>query len=158
MAVDEGVMIIEYNARFGDPEIMNLLSVVKADFGELFYHAAVGTLSEVSIDLLPKASVCKYVVPTGYPTVSNKGALIDISKIDDSCKIFLGSVDLQEGELVTGGSRTVACVALGDTIESAERLAEAQIGRITGDLFHREDIGTTELIDTRIKAMKELRS
>ncbi len=158
MAVDDGVMIIEYNARFGDPEVMNLLSVVQTDFSELFYQAAVGTLKEVTIDLLPKASVCKYVVPEGYPTVSNKGAEIDISKIDDSCRLFLGSVDLKEGRLVTGGSRTAACIAIGDTIEEAERIAEAQIRRINGDLFHRDDIGTTPLIELRIKAMKDLRA
>ena len=158
MAVKEGVKIIEYNARFGDPEVMNLVSIIQADFVELFSHAADGTLSEASIEILDKASVCKYVVPNGYPSVSNRGAEIDISEVDDSCRLFLGSVDLKDGVLVTGGSRTAACIALGETIEEAERIAEAQIGRIRGDLFHRDDIGTSELVASRVKAMRELRS
>jgi phosphoribosylamine---glycine ligase len=158
MAVSEGVRIIEYNARFGDPEVMNLISVIDADFPQLFLAAAQGTLHDQQITLRPLASVCKYAVPQGYPEAPVKGAEIDISGIDGPCSIYLGSVDLIDGVLVTGGSRTAACVALGKTIEEAERRAETAVMQIRGKLFHRSDIGTAPLIDKRTAHMREIRS
>ncbi len=158
MAVSDGVSVIEYNARFGDPEVMNLISVIKADFPSLFLAAATGTLQKGQMTLRDKASVCKYVVPKGYPTSPIKGSPVDVSAIGDSCTLYFGSVDLIDGILVTKGSRTAACVALGDSIEEAESLVETTIQRIKGNLFHRSDIGTKPLIESRIKAMKALRS
>ena len=158
MAVKEGVKIIEYNARFGDPEIMNLISVIDADFPLLFLSAATGSLHTCSIAFRQKASVCKYVVPEGYPVNPGKGTPISVDNADPACMRFLGSADLIDGRLVTGGSRTAACVAVGDTIYEAEAVVEAAVNTIEGRLFHRTDIGTEELIDRRVEFMRELRS
>lgn len=158
MATADGVRIIEYNARFGDPEVMNLLSVIDADFPELFKAAAEGALDTQEIVFKKQASVCKYAVPEGYPELSVKGEPIRIGDIPEGVRMFLGSVDLEGAEMVTAGSRTVAVVAVGESIGEAEQRAEQAVSGIAGKLFHREDIGTQELIARRTAHMKELRS
>jgi fusion protein PurCD len=158
MAVRDGIKVIEFNARFGDPEVMNLMAVTKTDISVLFYAAAVGKLHSCTVEYLPKASVCKYAVPVGYPEKSIKGDPLSIGAIPQGCRIYFGSVDMDGETLVTAGSRTAACTAVGDTIEEAEFLVEKALGAVEGNLFHRKDIGTKALIDQRTTFMKELRS
>lgn len=160
MAVADGVKIVEYNARFGDPEALNLMTLFTGDAAELFYQAGTGTLPE-DIDYAElfseKASVCKYAVPTGYPTSPVKGTPIDISGVTEKVKLYLGSVDSSGGNLVLGGSRTAAVAALGSTISEAEAATEEAVSSIGGELFHRPDIGTDELVEKRITHMQEVR-
>ena len=73
MATANGVKLIEYNARLGDPEAMNVLSILKTDIIDIFHSIGRGTLSELSIDFDDKATVCKYAVPEGYPDKPIKG-------------------------------------------------------------------------------------
>ncbi len=168
MAVSSGVKIIEYNARFGDPESLNLLTLLESDAAELFSSAARGELGELNktaVTFSRKASVCKYAVPKGYPVSPEKGTPVKTDKIDGtgavadfaSVDLYLGSVDMQDGIMVTGGSRTAAVVAVGNTLAEAESLAEKAVCAIEGDLFHRSDIGTAQLIGKRINHMKTLR-
>ena len=161
MAVSGGVKIIEYNARFGDPESLNLLTLLESDAAELFSAAARGELAGREAVFSRKASVCKYAVPRGYPESAVKGAPVQIEKIQESgvTELYLGSVAMQDGILVTGGSRTAAVVAVGDTIAEAEAAAEKAVRTITidGELFHRSDIGTAPLLEKRISHMKSLR-
>ena len=63
-----------------------------------------------------------------------------------------------EGTLVATGSRTAAYVGIADTLQAAEEIAEKQISRIKGSLYHRKDIGTAALINTRIEMMRRLRT
>jgi phosphoribosylamine--glycine ligase len=159
MAVAQGVKIIEYNARFGDPESLNLLTLLESDAVELFTAAACGKLGTVNVVFSRKASVCKYAVPQGYPESALKGSSVSTADVDkhDSVEIYLGSVDMKDGVLVTGGSRTAAVVAVGNTIAEAEKLAEAAVSSIEGNLFHRSDIGTAPSLEKRICHMKSLR-
>ena len=157
MATKNGVKLIEYNARFGDPEAMNVLSILETDFLEICNGITQGTLEQVDVKFKNKATVCKYAVPEGYPNNPVKGAKIDLSKVKDRESLFYASVDVQDGILVEAGSRTVAVVGLGDTIEKAEKIAEEEISKIKGPLFHRKDIGTNSLIQKRIEHMDSLR-
>jgi len=160
MAVSQGVKIIEYNARFGDPESLNLLTLLESDAAELFAAAAQGDLDKVKVVFSDKASVCKYAVPLGYPEAAEKGSPVYISKVEkiDSAELYLGSVDMQNGTLLTGGSRTAAVVAVGNTIAEAETIAEKAVSAIEGALFHRTDIGTAPSLEKRISHMKTLRN
>ncbi|MEA1880956.1 MAG: phosphoribosylamine--glycine ligase [Candidatus Marinimicrobia bacterium] len=156
MATAEGVKLIEYNARFGDPEVMNVLPLLDSDFIEICTAIADGTLEKVDVIFQKKATVCKYAVPEGYPDKPIKGALIDVSGIENPDGLFYASVDIQKGQLVEAGSRTVAVVVIGDTISEAEKIAEKEVSAISGPLFHRKDIGTDAVIQKRIDHMNEL--
>lgn len=158
MATKEGVKIIEYNARFGDPESLNVLAILESDFVELCLAILGGTLHDYSARFKQAATVCKYAVPEGYPESPVKNQLIDVSAVKHPAWLRFASVDQRETGLVETGSRAIAVVASAPTIKQAESACEAELCRITGPLFHREDIGTAQLIEKRIEMMNELRS
>ena len=157
MATASGVKLIEYNARFGDPEAMNVLSLLDSDFIEICNGITDGTLENLDVKFQNKATVCKYAVPEGYPNSPVKNELINISKIENPDGLFYASVDIQNGKLVEAGSRTVAVVGVADSISNAENIAEKEVSAIDGPLFHRSDIGTDMVIQKRINHMKSIR-
>ena len=157
MATKDGVKLIEYNARFGDPEAMNVLSILETDFVEICHGIISEKLDQVDVRFKNKATVCKYAVPEGYPNEPIKGAEISLSKIKDQESLFYASVDVQNGVLVEAGSRTIAVIGIDNTINGAEKIAEKEILKIEGPLFHRKDIGTSALIQKRIEHMDSLR-
>jgi len=157
IATANGVKVIEYNARFGDPEAMNIFSLLQSDFIEICLGIVNTTLNECGVTFSNKATVCKYAVPKGYPDSPIKGERIDISKIKNPDQLYLASVDLKNNILLEFGSRTVSVVGVANTLQEAEAIAESEIKRIEGPLFHREDIGTNQLINKKIKHMKALR-
>ena len=157
MATENGVKLIEYNARFGDPEALNVLSFLESDFIEICNGITDGTLNQVDVRFASKATVCKYAVPEGYPDSPVRGEPIDVSGISNPNGLFYASVDLQNGQLVEVGSRTVAVVGVADTISDAEKIAEKEVSSIKGPLFHRIDIGTDEVVQNRVDHMNSLR-
>ena len=157
MATATGVKLIEYNARFGDPEAMNVLSLLEADFIDICNGIADGALDKVDVRFQNKATVCKYAVPDGYPDNPIKGKSVDVSQIENPDGLFYASVDFKGASLVEAGSRTIAVVGIADTISKAEIIAEKEVSSISGPLFHRNDIGTDKLIQKRINHMKEIK-
>lgn len=159
IAVKDGLKIIEYNARFGDPEAMNVLSVFKSDFVEGCQGIINGNLNKVKVEFEEKSTVCKYAVPQGYPGNPVKDQPINVSQIDKSkVDIYYAAVDQREDGLYLTGSRAVALVGKHQDLYEAEKLVEEEMQKIIGPVFHREDIGTRRLIDKRIEMMKELRT
>ena len=157
MATASGVKLIEYNARFGDPEAMNVLSLLESDFIEICNGITDGTLKNLDVKFQNKATVCKYAVPEGYPNSPVKNEQINVSKIENPDGLFYASVDIQNGKLVEAGSRTVAVVGVAHSISNAENIAEKEVSAIDGPLFHRSDIGTDMVIQKRINHMKSIR-
>ncbi|MBI2634593.1 phosphoribosylamine--glycine ligase [Candidatus Peregrinibacteria bacterium] len=157
MAVADGVRLIEYNARFGDPEAMNVLPIIKTDFVEVCQAIIAGELAGMKIEFENKATVCKYVVPKGYPDKPVKGEKIIIGDVPAGVRTYFALVDSREDGLYLSGSRAVAFVGIGDTVEEAEKLAQSAVEKVQGPVFYRKDIGTKALIDERIKMMKEIR-
>lgn len=157
IAVKDGVRLIEYNARFGDPEAMNILSLLKTDLIEVCEAMIQGRLNEVNVEFERKATVLKYVVPEGYPTDSVKDKMIDMTPLPEGATAYFASVDEREGHLYLLGSRAVGVLGKGDTLEEAERIAQEAAETIKGPVFYRKDIGTSELIQKRIDHMKEIR-
>ncbi|MCJ7801332.1 MAG: phosphoribosylamine--glycine ligase, partial [Candidatus Marinimicrobia bacterium] len=157
IATADGIKVIEYNARFGDPEVMNVLSLLESDLIEICLGITNTTLNECDVKFSNKATVCKYVVPEGYPDSPIKGEFIDISKIKNPDQLYFASVDLENNTLLESGSRTIAVVGIADKLYEAEIIAEDEINRIKGPLFHRTDIGTAELVQKRINHMNTLR-
>ena len=157
IATKDGVQLIEYNARFGDPEAMNVLSILETDLIDICKAILNESLDKLDISFSNLAAVCKYAVPDGYPESPVKNKQIDISGVNDTDNLFHASVELKNNKLIEVGSRTVAIVGAGETIWEAEKIAEKEISKVRGPLFHRKDIGTTELIQKKINHMYSLR-
>jgi len=157
MTTADGVKLIEYNARLGDPEAMNVLSLLESDFIAICQGIVDETLDKVDVQFADQATVCKYAVPKGYPDNPIKGEPIDISNIENLERLFYASVDFKDGQLVEAGSRTVAVVGTANTISKAEKIAEKEISAVEGPLFHRNDIGTDELVQKRVQHMESLK-
>ncbi len=159
MATRDGVKLIEYNARFGDPESLNLLTLLETDFVGLCRAIVDGTLADMDVRFAAKASVCKYVVPEGYPDNPRKGdAVLLPADLPEGVAMFLSAVDVQDNVLIATGSRTIAIVGTAATIGEAEALCERVVREIPGRFFHRVDIGTGTAIARRVEHMKAVRS
>ncbi len=158
IAVRDGVRLIEYNARFGDPEAMNVLPLLQSDFVEICEAMIDRSLDQVAVMFEQKATVCKYVVPNGYPGSPVKGEKLTLPELPAGVRMYYASVDQQGDDLVLCGSRAIAFVGIGDTLEEAERLAESAASAVQGPVFYRKDIGTHALIQKRVDMMKEIRA
>lgn len=159
MMTGDGPKIIEINARFGDPEAMNVLPILNDSFEKICWDMAKGTLSE-NVIFAKKATVCKYIVPRGYGTIPEPGhkILIDLDEIKRSgAEIFYANVEMKDGVLVTGTSRAIGVVGIGDTLEEADWNCETALRFIRSDAISvRHDIGTRELIKRRVDHMREI--
>jgi phosphoribosylamine--glycine ligase len=156
MLTADGPKVVEFNARFGDPEAMNVLPLLRTDFGEVVRGASEGATPNA--DFADRATVCKYIVPDGYPTNPEAGAEIDVDVGGDGdTLVFYASVDARDGKLYTTTSRSVAVVGLGDTISEAEERAEAALGGVGDGLRVRHDIGKPDVVQKRVDHMKEVR-
>lgn len=159
MATASGVKLIEYNARFGDPECLNLLTLLEADFVQICRAIVDRTLADSNVRFAAQASVCKYVVPEGYPDHALTGEPVALpQELPQSITLYLGSVDMQGEQLVAAGSRTLGIVAAAPTISEAESLCERVAMQVPGRFFHRADIGTPAAIARRVEHMQSLRS
>jgi phosphoribosylamine--glycine ligase len=103
-----------------------------------------------------KATVCKYIVPEGYPDSPARGDPLTIGTLDRAL-LYYANVEEREGKLSTLSSRTLAFVGIGSTLEEAEESAELSASTVKGRVRYRRDIGTGELLKKRMAHMKELR-
>jgi len=162
MVTQDGIRLIEYNARFGDPEALNVLSILKTDFAEICEAIVTGTLGRLTVEFEHLATVCKYVVPLGYPDSQIKGDLIDLSAVSSNqggrLERYFAAVNERDDGVYLTGSRAVAFVGIGKDLEEAENIAETAASAVRGPVFHRRDIGTNALIQHRINHMREVES
>jgi len=157
MATAKGISVIEFNARFGDPEAMNVLPILENDFLDVCSGIVSGTLDKIKVKFKKQATVCKYAVPAGYPDNPVKDSVVETGDFKDSL-LFYSSVYEKDNKIYTTGSRALAVLGIADTIRDAERKAQAGLLCLKGALHSRRDIGTDELIRKRIQHMKELRA
>ena len=158
MLTAEGPKVVEFNARFGDPEATNTLPVLETDFVGLLRAARDGEeLPE--LEFSNQATVCKYAVPDGYPTDPTAGARVNIDPDSaGEALLFYASVDAREDGVYTTTSRSFAVVGRAGTITEAEAFAEDALERAGEEgLRVRHDIGTADLLQSRIDHMNELR-
>ncbi len=161
MLTVNGPKIIEINARFGDPEAMNVLTILDSSFESICWKMANGTL-DADAEFAKEATVCKYVVPKGYGVKSESGHEISVDEDairDCGAVVYYANVDMKDGRLVTGTSRSVGVIGRGRTIEDAERNCEKALEYVECDaIYVRHDIGTRELVQRRVDHMDALRS
>jgi phosphoribosylamine-glycine ligase len=159
MATRSGVRLIEYNARFGDPEALNVLPLLRTDFGTVCRAMLDETLDRIPIDFAPLATVCKYIVPAGYPDNPVKGARIDLSDVpaeSDHLRHYVAALDERHDGLYLTGSRAIAFVGLAPTVDEAELVAERAASAVKGPVHHRTDVGTRALIAKRCDHMRSV--
>lgn len=159
MLTKEGPKVIEFNARFGDPEAMNVLTLLENGFLDVCQGVADGKLGN-AVPFLPKATVCKYVVPAGYGTESRSGRPV---KVDEKAitaagaRLYYAAVDQKEGTVYTTSSRSLGVVGMADSIEEAEAVCEEGLKHVQGEVFVRHDIGKRELVRKRVEHMRQVR-
>ena len=161
IVTNSGLKLIEYNARFGDPEVMNVLSLLENDFVEICQSIISQTLADIELKFQKKFSVCKYIVPESYPGGSSENDVLDrdsIAKGTDDLKVYFGAVNLKNDEYHLVGSRALAFVGIGDTLKEAEQIAERAAANVKGNVRHRSDIGKAQLIEKRVSHMRRLKS
>jgi len=158
MLTADGIKVVEFNARFGDPEAMNTLPVLETDFLDVLVAAREGE-SLPELDFVDQATVCKYAVPDGYPTDPDAGATVTISDENAGDAIlYYASVDAREDGIYTTTSRSYAVVGVADSIAEAEEIAEGALERAgTEGLRVRHDIGKSDLVQQRIDHVERLR-
>ncbi|MFW6272604.1 MAG: phosphoribosylamine--glycine ligase [bacterium] len=158
ICTSEGIRLIEFNARFGDPEVMNVLPILKTDFVKVCQAIIDEKLDEIGeLEFEKKATVCKYVVPKGYPTNPSVGEKIEIGQVSDNVKMYYASVDKKDDGLYLSTSRAIGFVGISDDIYEAEKVVQEAVGSVKGPVFFRPDIGTKELIQKRVEHMIRVR-
>ncbi|QLC32671.1 phosphoribosylamine--glycine ligase [Halarchaeum sp. CBA1220] len=157
MLTDAGPKVVEFNARFGDPEAMNTLPVLETPFLDVLTAARDGDdLPELSFS--GEATVCKYAVPEGYPTDPEAGAEVTLDEESvGEALLFYASVDAREDGVYTTTSRSFAVVGRGDSIAAAEEQAESALSGLGEGFRVRHDVGKPDLVQRRIDHMSELR-
>ena len=144
MLTPDGPKVVEYNARFGDPECQAVLSLLDADLLDIFLACREGTLDQVDFRWKDQAACCLVLASGGYPLDYQKG--YPISGLEDAGRSALvfhaGTKSGEDGELLTNGGRVLGVTALGDTLEQAIDNAYAAASPISFTGMHfRTDIG-----------------
>ncbi len=160
IATKDGVKLVEFNARYGDPEVLNILPLLETSLLEMFKAVIDGRLSEGLARYSHKATVCKYVVPKGYGIKSEAGFPLEVDEqaiADEGAEHFFASVDERDDGLFTTTSRSLAVVGIDDDLSGAERKAEKALAHVKGNVFMRHDIGTDAAIQRKIERMRSLK-
>ncbi|MCA1818932.1 MAG: phosphoribosylamine--glycine ligase, partial [Halobacteriales archaeon] len=163
MLTATGPKVIEVNARFGDPEAMNVLHTLESDYVGILEGMATGTLAGREARFRSAATVVKYVVPKGYgqgsPASGKPVEVDDFNVKRTGGAIYMGAIEqMPYGGLETMASRTLGVLGEGPSVEAANAVCEASLRHVHGkDLYVRHDIGTAELLAKRVAHMHELR-
>jgi len=158
MKTATGLKLIEFNSRWGDPEAMNVLPLLKGNFVDICWAIINGNLPE-NFEFEKKATVCKYLAPEGYPENPKRDEpiIIDKKKLEKiGAKYYYASVYREGNNIYTTTSRAIGILGISKSLEDAEKIAEKGVGCVEGKLFHRKDVGTRSLLQKRINHMDSL--
>jgi phosphoribosylamine--glycine ligase len=165
--------ILENNSRPGDPEIINILPILKDDFVDICFKILEGNLARIELE--KAATVVTYKVPPNYggymdtfPQLVDKGEIgkpVDLTKAyeltkkyGDKIRVYPAAMELRNGETYALKSRAVGVVGVGENIETARQISLEGIKAIKGGaLWHRTDIASKQHIEKSIRHMEELR-
>jgi phosphoribosylamine--glycine ligase len=147
MVTAEGPRVIEFNARFGDPETQVLLPLLQSDLLDIMLATTDGTLDKVDVRWSDQAAVTVVLASGGYPGSYETGKPISgLENVDRDVMLFhAGTRRADDGHLVTNGGRVLAVTALAPTMAAAREKAYGNVERIRFDGMHyRRDIGAPE--------------
>ena len=142
MKTKDGMKVIEYNSRFGDPETQVILPMLKTDLMEIFEAVTDERLDEVEIEWEEGCCVCLVLASGGYPEKYEKGKEITIGDLDEGVVLCHAGTAMKDGKLVTSGGRVLGVCAKGADIEEARKKAYKNAEKIKFDgMYYRTDIG-----------------
>lgn len=154
MIKGDSVKVVEFNARFGDPETQVVLPLLKSDLAEIMVACANGTLTPDLVKWSDKAAVCVVMASGGYPASYKKGIPITGLKAAnamDDVVVFHAGTREEDGKILTNGGRVLGVTAVADDIPSAQQKAYDAVDKIHFDGAHyRQDIAWRAL--RRLKA------
>lgn len=146
MLTPSGPKVLEFNARFGDPETQVILPRLRSDLAQIMYAVATGDAASIQLDWSPSWAVCVVLASEGYPGDYEKGKVIlgvDEAEALEGVTVFHAGTALNtDGELVTAGGRVLNVVALGESFDEARELAYEACDKINFEGKQlRTDIG-----------------
>lgn len=145
MLSDDNYNVIEYNARFGDPETQSYMRILKTDILDILEACAVGSLSKIDIKWSDKYACCIVLASGGYPGSYNKGQIItglDEAEKLEGIVVFHAGTKLDGDKLVTNGGRVLGVTAIGQTLDEALEKAYVAVKKIHFEgMQYRTDIG-----------------
>jgi phosphoribosylamine---glycine ligase len=146
LMVDQGKMkVLEFNARFGDPETQPLLMRMQSDIVPLMEASATGSLAGLTIEWDSRSALCVVMAAGGYPGSYAKGQSISglqAAAVLEDVAVFHAGTQLVGEQVVTAGGRVLGVTALGDGVKAAQRQAYAGVDKIQwDDAYCRRDIG-----------------
>lgn len=143
MLTKDGPKLLEYNARFGDPEAQSVLFRMKNDLLEIFEAVIEERLSEITLEFEPGAAVCVVMASGGYPEHYEKGKEISgLDEVSDGVVVFHAGTKLENGKFYTSGGRVLGVVAKGEDMQAARKIAYENVEKIHFEgAQYRRDIG-----------------
>jgi phosphoribosylamine--glycine ligase len=147
MVDEKGPKVLEFNARFGDPEAQPVLMLLETDLVDIIEAILDSRLDQIEIKLKAQASVCVVLASGGYPCSYEKGKVIrGLEESGEEVVVFHAGTALKDGEIVTAGGRVLGVTAAGADIPSAIERAYAAAEKIHFDGMHyRHDVGRKAL-------------
>ena len=142
MLTPEGPKVVEYNARFGDPECQAVLSLLETDLMDILEACVDGTLDQLDVKFKDAASCCLVLASGGYPVAYEKGKEITgLDQVKDAV-VFHAGTKKQDGKFLTNGGRVLGVTAVAPTLRDAVVKAYAAAGPVNFEKMHfRTDIG-----------------
>lgn len=145
MLTMEGVKVLEFNVRFGDPETEVLLPRLGSKLSDIFWAVHHRRLQEITPEWREEACVCIVLASAGYPEAFESGKPIEVEDAQSSEMIFYGGVRKKEETLLTAGGRVIVVAAYGDSLSKARENAYCMIDKIRFDgMWYRRDIAKIE--------------
>jgi phosphoribosylamine--glycine ligase len=158
MLTPQGIKLIEYNFRPGDPEWLNTVSVLKGSLLDAIADLLNGKTPKLSFER--KTAVCKYVVPMWYPEKSDEVLDFSYNRSEakkQGVKIYYSCGVDEDGKLRVGTERGIALIAKGSTIFDAQKRTEKVMSGATGNFYYRPDIGTRQVIRAKMAYATKMR-
>ena len=146
MLTPDGPKVVEYNARFGDPECQAVLSLLETDLMDIFQACREGTLDRLDIRWKDAAACCLVLASGGYPTSYQKGyPITGLAEAEQTAVVFhAGTKRDEDGTIRTSGGRVLGVTAVGDDLDAAIDGAYAAAKHVSfQDMHFRTDIGRT---------------
>jgi len=144
MLTESGPKVLEFNARFGDPETQPIMMRIKNDIVPIFEACIDGTLAKQSLQWRQEPTICVVMAAKGYPSSYEKGKEISGLNSDENRQVvvFHAGTKLENGKVLTNGGRVLGVTALGSDINQAIKNAYSAVDKIKWDGIHyRKDIG-----------------
>ena len=146
MLTPQGPKVVEYNARFGDPECQAVLSLLESDLMDIFLACRAGTLDQADIRWRDGSACCLVLASGGYPAKYQTGYPISgLDQAGETATVFhAGTRRAENGAILTSGGRVLGVTAVGDTLASAIDSAYRSASHVSfQDMHFRTDIGRT---------------